>query len=91
MSTAIVGAILLGVGMVGYLFRPVGFIRRGLFLASAIGLLIPITHSGAFVALTWIVNGFGFALAVLLVGGEWFAREPSSRGLAAERAKAPLR
>ena len=46
--TAIIGAILLGIGVVGYLFRPVGVIKRILFLLAAAGLLIPIVHSGKF-------------------------------------------
>ena len=55
--TAIIGAILLGVGLVGYLFRAVAIIKRGLFLIAAAGLLIPVIHRGNFVMLTWAVNG----------------------------------
>lgn len=72
--TAIVGAILLGVGMVGYLFRPVGFIRRSLFLAAALGLLLPIVSKGDLVYFSWAVNLLGSALAIVLVAGEWRAR-----------------
>jgi TRAP transporter 4TM/12TM fusion protein len=77
--TAIIGAILLGVGVVGYLFRPVGVIKRILFLLAATGLLIPIVHSGKFAALTWGINGFGLALAILLVAAEWLARPSRAR------------
>lgn len=87
--TAIIGAILLGVGIVGYLFRPVGIFKRVLFVLSATGLLIPVLHSGKFAALTWGLNGGGLILAVLLVSIEWLAREESgSKATAATRAKA---
>src|SRR5262247_1097564 len=44
--TAVIGATLLGIGLVGYLFRPVGIVRRILFLAAGIGLLIPVVNTG---------------------------------------------
>jgi TRAP transporter 4TM/12TM fusion protein len=72
--TAIAGAILLGVGVVGYLFRPVGAIKRALFAIAAIGLLIPIVQTGNFATLTWLTNGIGLALALVLLGIEWLAR-----------------
>jgi len=65
------------VGIVGYLFRPVGGLKRLLFSIAAIGLLIPVVHSGKFATLTWASNGIGLLLAVLLVGIEWFARSAS--------------
>ena len=72
--TAIAGAILLGVGVVGYLFRPVGAVKRALFVMAAIGLLIPIVQTGNFATLTWLTNGIGLALALVLLGIEWLAR-----------------
>jgi TRAP transporter 4TM/12TM fusion protein len=75
--TAVIGAILLGVGVVGYLFRSVGILKRGLFLLAAIGLLIPVVHSGNYAVLTWATNGAGLVLAVLLVSIEWLARQES--------------
>ena len=81
--TAVIGAIFLGVGLVGYLFRPIGVLKRALFLFSATGLLIPVVHSGELAALTWAVNGVGFVLAVLLVGIEWAARQATATGTAA--------
>jgi hypothetical protein len=77
--TALIGAALVGVGLVGYLFRPVGVIKRILFVLAAIGLLIPIVHSGKFAALTWASNGIGLALAALLVLSEWLARSSRVR------------
>jgi TRAP transporter 4TM/12TM fusion protein len=88
--TAISGAILLGVGMVGYLFRSIGAIKRALFLAAATGLLIPVVPGGKFAALTWTTNGAGLALAIALIAIEWFARQESSeKNTAAEQLKAP--
>ncbi len=72
--TAIIGSILLGVGLVGYLFRPIGLIRRIGFVVSAAALLIPIAGTGAFVELTWAANAFGLVLAIILVATEWLAR-----------------
>jgi TRAP transporter 4TM/12TM fusion protein len=72
--TAIVGAVLLGVGIVGYLFRPVGPIKRFVFLLAATGLLIPVVHDGNYAALTWVANGAGVLLAISLFIIEWTAR-----------------
>jgi TRAP transporter 4TM/12TM fusion protein len=80
--TAVVGSILLGVGLVGYLFRPVGILKRALFLIAAVGLLIPVVHGGPYAMLTWLTNGGGFVLALILVSAEWLARS-NSRTLAA--------
>jgi len=88
--TAILGAIFLGVGIVGYLFRPVGAIKRMLFVMAAVGLLIPVVHSGQFAALTWAANGAGLILAVLLVSIEWMARTSRDGVAVSERAKVPL-
>jgi TRAP-type uncharacterized transport system fused permease subunit len=77
--TAIIGAMLLGIGVVGYLFRPVRITKRALFIAAAAGLLIPVVHSGKFAALTWAANGVGLLLAVALVAIEWLARSPTPK------------
>jgi TRAP transporter 4TM/12TM fusion protein len=90
--TAVAGAILLGVGVVGYLFRPVGVVRRVLFLVAAIGLLIPVVYSGQHAIFTWASNGIGLLLAIILVGSEWVARShsPAHMGVIPERsANAP--
>lgn len=89
-TTAIIGAILLGVGVVGYLFRRVGLFQRVLFIFAAIGLLIPVVHTGRFVALTWLTNGAGLFLAVILVGVEWLARSAETVIAARKSAGAPL-
>ncbi|HEX2932382.1 MAG TPA: TRAP transporter fused permease subunit [Candidatus Binatia bacterium] len=87
--TAIFGAILLGVGLVGHLFRPVGIIKRASFLLAAAGLLIPVLHSGPYAMLTWVTNGAGFILAAFLVSVEWIARGSGGAVTLTERAKAP--
>jgi TRAP-type uncharacterized transport system fused permease subunit len=87
--TAIVGSILLGVGIVGYLFRPVGWLKRLLFTVAAVGLLIPVTYTGKLAALTWATNAIGLALAILLVTVEWLARSNGKALAANQHAKAP--
>jgi TRAP transporter 4TM/12TM fusion protein len=88
--TAIVGSILLGIGIVGYLFRPVAGLKRLLFVVAAAGLLIPVIHSGKFAVLTWTTNAVGLALAILLVAVEWLARSNGKAVAANEPVKAPL-
>ena len=88
--TAIVGSILLGVGIVGYLFRPVGWLKRLLFTVAAVGLLIPVTYTGKFAALTWATNAMGLALAIFLAAVEWLARGNGKALAANQHAKAPL-
>jgi TRAP transporter 4TM/12TM fusion protein len=73
-ATALVGSMLLGVGLVGYLFRRIGAIKRGLFIAAAVALLIPVVHAGEYVELTWTINGAGLVLAIVMVSVEWLAR-----------------
>jgi TRAP-type uncharacterized transport system fused permease subunit len=75
-TTAVAGAGLLGVGLVGYLFRRIGPLKRTLYVISAVSLLIPVVHGGAHVELTWAINGFGLASALVLVSVEWMARAP---------------
>jgi TRAP transporter 4TM/12TM fusion protein len=73
-TTAVIGAILLGVGMVGFMFRPIGAMKRALFISAAIALLIPVLHAGEYVELTWAINAFGVFLAIVMVTLEWLAR-----------------
>jgi TRAP-type uncharacterized transport system fused permease subunit len=77
--TAIIGAILLGVGIVGHLFRPVGAVKRVGFLLAAAGLLISVVHSGNYAMVTWATNGAGLALAAMLVVIEWIGRLPQTQ------------
>ena len=90
-ATAIVGAVLLGVGIVGYKFRTIAALKRALFLLSAVGLLIPVVQTGAFATITWAVNGAGFILGLSLVTVEWLARaDRGEKAATVRRTKARL-
>jgi TRAP transporter 4TM/12TM fusion protein len=84
-ATAIAGAVLLGIGLVGYLFRPIGVLTRLVFLVAAAGLLIPVVETGTYTNLSWAINAGGVLLAVIMVAIEWLAR---SRRQASEIAAA---
>ncbi|MEX0805677.1 MAG: TRAP transporter permease [Candidatus Binatia bacterium] len=90
-TTAIAGAALLGVGLVGYLFGPVGAVKRLLFIAAAGGLLIPVVQTGTYASLTWASNAIGLSLAVLLVAIAWIARSKRRELKGADTAKVSLR
>jgi TRAP transporter 4TM/12TM fusion protein len=87
-ATAIVGAVLLGVGLVGYLFRPIGALRRLFFLLAAAGLLIPVVETGTYTNLTRAINAAGLVLAVFMVVIEWLARSRRQESKIAAAAKA---
>ena len=70
--TATIGTTAVGVAMVGYFVRPVGWIKRALFAAGGIGLLIP---PGGTIAYSWSINGVGAALCLALMVYEWHARK----------------
>ena len=82
-ATAIVGAVLLGVGLVGYLFRPIGVLTRLVFLLAAAGLLIPVVETGNYTNLSWAINAGGLLLAVIMVAMEWLARSRRLESIAA--------
>lgn len=91
--TAIIGAVLLGVGLVGYLFRLIDPLKRILFIIAAVGLLVPVVYTGKHATLTWASNGLGLALAVALVFWEWMARSnaaPRPVVASAGTAEAPI-
>jgi TRAP transporter 4TM/12TM fusion protein len=90
-ATAVAGAVLLGVGLVGYLFRPIGVIKRLLFIIAATGLLIPVVETGTYAGLTWAVNAVGLLLAVVLIATEWLARSRRQESKITAAAKAPVR
>jgi TRAP transporter 4TM/12TM fusion protein len=89
-ATAIVGAVLLGVGLVGYLFCPIGVLKRLLFLVAAAGLLIPVVETGAYTNLTWAINAGGLLLAVIMVVIERLARSRRQESKMAAAAKASV-
>jgi TRAP transporter 4TM/12TM fusion protein len=81
-ATAVVGSILLGVGLVGYLFRPIGVLKRGFFLIAAVALLIPVVGTGHYVELTWATNALGLILAIVMLSIEWLARSTHEKSQA---------
>ena len=90
-ATAVVGAVLLGVGLVGYLFSPIGPIKRLLFVLAAAGLLIPVVETGTYANLTWFVNTGGLLLTAVLIAVEWLARSRRRESKVTAAAKASLR
>ena len=89
-ATAIVGAVLLGVGLVGYLFCPIGVLKRLLFLVAAAGLLVPVVETGAYTNLTWAINAGGLLLAVIMVVIERLARSRRQEAKMAAAVKASV-
>jgi len=74
--TAILGTFLLGVALVGYLFRAINPVRRALMMIAALGLLVPI-HTGEFATLTWVFNGIALVMGGILMTWEWVVRTPA--------------
>ena len=89
-ATAVVGAVLLGVGLVGYLFCPIGVLKRLLFLVAAAGLLVPVVETGAYTNLTWAINAGGLLLAVIMVVIERLARSRRQEAKMAAAVKASV-
>lgn len=90
-ATAVAGAVLLGVGLVGYLFRSIGVIKRVFFIIAATGLLIPVVETGTYAGFTWAVNAVGLLLAAVLIATEWLARSRRQESKITATAKAPIR
>ena len=67
--TAAIGVILLGIGLAGYLFRPLGWAKRALLALSGL-FLIPSPTSGVWI----LTNIVGLALGLLIVMWEWNGR-----------------
>lgn len=82
-TTAVIGSVLLGIGMTGYLFRAIGALKRALFISAAVALLIPVVGKGDYVQLTLGLNAAGVLLAVGLVVVEWLARSSRAKDSAA--------
>jgi hypothetical protein len=77
--------------LVGYLFSPIGPIKRLLFVLAAAGLLIPVVETGTHANLTWTVNTGGLLLAAVLIVIEWLARLRRRESKIAAAAKASVR
>ncbi|MFQ5849786.1 MAG: TRAP transporter permease [Candidatus Binatia bacterium] len=67
--TAILGAILLGISFSGFLFRELTWMKRGLLILAAFGLLLP-SGQGIF-PFTWVSDVMGAAFALFLLMWEW--------------------
>ncbi len=72
--TASIGVIFLGVGCAGYLFRPLGWGKRGMLWLAGLLLLLP-SWSGI-----WLVaDAAGLALGVAVVLWEWNRSAPATQ------------
>jgi TRAP-type uncharacterized transport system fused permease subunit len=65
-ATASVGVILLSIGCAGYLFRPLGWAKRGILWLACLFLLLP-SWSGFWL----IIDAVGIALGLMVVLWEW--------------------
>lgn len=70
-ATAMLGTVAIGIGMVGYFVRPIGWVNRSLLGLSGIALLIP---PGGQIAYSWAANAVGGIVAVLIILVEWRGR-----------------
>jgi len=73
--TAIIGVFLLSFALSGYLFQRVNGVRRALFAAAALGLMIPIWGQGQLLLPGLVSNIAGSALALVLLSWEWRRRK----------------
>jgi TRAP transporter 4TM/12TM fusion protein len=87
--TALVGTILLGVGLVGYLFRPLGVLRRSVLILTAAGLFVPVIPTGTYATLSWVINGVAMLVAISLAAIEWMERSNRPSIRTQEQMRAP--
>jgi TRAP-type uncharacterized transport system fused permease subunit len=67
-ATAVIGTIAIGIAMVGYLVRPLGWSQRLFLLVGGIGLLIP---PGGAIAYSWASNATGATICLVILLAEW--------------------
>jgi len=72
--TASLGTITIGMAMVGYFVRPLGWGLRSLMALSGFGLLIP---PGGAIAYSWVVNPICGVVSLAIIAQEWRARQPA--------------
>jgi TRAP-type uncharacterized transport system fused permease subunit len=70
--TAVIGIVLLAAGCAGYLFRPLGWSKRGLLWIAALLLLLPSTSR-----VLLLGDLIGFILGAAIIGWEWMQRNGS--------------
>lgn len=66
---AILGVIILSVGIEGYLFSNLNWFKRAIFIAAAVGLLVPY----------WVLRVLGILFAMILIFIEWKGRNGEGR------------
>ena len=71
-ATAFAGTVVVGIAMVGYFVRPIGWFLRIVLAISGIGLLIP---PGGAIAYSWLANAIGAVVTVLFIVTEWRGRK----------------
>jgi TRAP transporter 4TM/12TM fusion protein len=79
-----IGTFLLAVGCAGYLFRMMGWVKRGLFCLSGLLLMLPTWHG-----LWLMVDLFGLSLGVVLILWEWNRTDVRGLPLAQTDSSAP--
>ncbi len=70
--TATIGTLSIGIGLVGYFSRPVGWLGRVLLLAGGVGLLIP---PGGTIPYSSAINVVGLVVCLGIILREWKARK----------------
>ena len=68
--TALMGTLALGVAMVGYFTRPIGWLKRLILAVAGVGLFIP---PGGVIAGSIVINVAGALVFLLVLGTEWKA------------------
>jgi TRAP-type uncharacterized transport system fused permease subunit len=67
--SAIIGVIFLGIGVAGYLFRPLGWVKRAIMILAGTALIPSAT------APVWLATNLsGFVVAMIVIGLEWSQR-----------------
>jgi TRAP transporter 4TM/12TM fusion protein len=70
LATALMGTLALGVAMVGYFTRPIGWLKRLILTVAGVGLFIP---PGGVIAGSIVINVAGALVFLLVLGTEWKA------------------
>ena len=70
--TAFAGTVVIGIAMVGYFVRPVGWVSRLVLAVSGTGLLIP---PGGDIPHSWLANALGGVVSALIILAEWRSRK----------------